>query len=508
MYENNGKRDLKMQILEEKMKRWITPKTLAAFLTITYIASLIPLLWIGWYNYPSADDYTIGNNCRQAWVSNHNLLGVIWTGIVRAAEDWAEWMGYFTSNFLMAVPPSTFGERFYVLTVWIMLAMLSFSTIYLLRTIFVKVFQADKYVSHCVIMIMLFITVQCMAGRVEAFYWYCGAANYMFVHGMSLFFYGLLISSVYAGGRSKSRKLAGASALGFLVGGGNQLTALNAAVVLLAAAGFITYKKKWKEYRRFIAPIGLFFLGFVLNIAAPGNWVRAESASGMNPVKAVLVSFYYCLDYCLGEWLCWPIIVMVIILIPLFYHMAGRTRFRFQYPVIVVFLGYCIVSAMMTPPLFAVGNMEAARLQALTFTMYILVLTLCAGYVTGWARKKFRTMKEEGTERFSVNTIWCIVGCVLFFGCASIITVMPEPHYFSFSSALTDLANGNAQAYGNALEKRMEQYHSGEKNITVDPLPCQPELLYFSDIKDDPADWENRGICRFYGLDSVAVGKP
>lgn len=497
--------------MEDKMKRWITPKALAVFLTIVYILSLVPLLWIGWYNYPSADDYTIGNNCRQAWLSTHNLFGVIGAGIIRAVEDWLEWMGYFTSNFLMAIPPSSFGERFYVLTVWIMLAMLSFSTIYLLKNIFVKVFGADKYVSHCVSMVVLLVTVQCMVGRVEAFYWYCGAVNYMFVHGMSLFFYGLLILAIYAKGKRRIADLVGAALLGFFTGGGNQLTALNVAVILLVVIGFISYKKKWKEYRGFVFPIGMFFLGFLLNVAAPGNWVRAEGANGMNPVKAILVSFYYCLDYCLGEWFSWPVIALVIILIPLFSHMAERTKFRFQYPVIVVFFGYCVVSAMMTPPLFAIGNIEAARLQALTFTMYILVLALCVGYVTGWARKRVEknicTVKETRVERekFSVNEIWCIVGCVLFVGFASVIIVIPEPHYFSFSSAMTDLVNGNAQVYGEALEKRMEQYHSGEKNIIVEPLPCQPELLYFSDIKEDPEDWENRGICRFYGLESVKV---
>ena len=182
----------KVELLGENLAKWITPKRLSILLTIVYVGSLIPLLWIGWYNYPSADDYSIGSNCRQMWVESHNIFAVLWAGVMRSVEDWLHWMGYFTSNFLMAVPPSTFGERCYVLTVWIMLGMLTFSTWYLLKTIFVKVFKADKYISHCAIMLMLFVTVQCMVGRVEAFYWYSGAANYMLVHSFSLFFYGLL----------------------------------------------------------------------------------------------------------------------------------------------------------------------------------------------------------------------------------------------------------------------------------------------------------------------------
>lgn len=499
--------------LNDKIKKWITPSGLAFFLTVTYIISLIPLLWIGWYNYPSADDYSIGVACRQAWVNSHNLFRVIGVGIQRSIEDWKIWMGYFTSNFLMAIPPNTFGERFYVLTVWIMLGMLSFSTMYLLRVIFVRVFQADKYVSHCVSMLMLFVTVQCMVGRVEAFYWYSGAVNYMFVHSMSLFFYGLLISAVYDQGKKRIFDLAAASFLGFFSGGGNQMTALNVCIILLVAAGFLTCRKKWKKYKGLVVPIGMFFVGFLLNVAAPGNWVRSEEVSGMNPVKAVFVSFYSCLDYCINEWSGWPVMVLIIALIPLFWHMTRKTRFQFPCPMIVVFFGYCIISAMMTPPIFALGNMEAERLKAITFAMYILVLTLCIGYVTGWVRKKLEKRNSEESSLyakgvgFTGNEIWCLLGCILFFAFASVLTVIPEPHYFTFSSAVTDLVNGSARDYGNALKKRMELYQSGEKEVTVDPLPSQPTLLFFTDIEGNPEDWKNQGICRYYRLESLTVRK-
>lgn len=513
MYENKGWRDLKLRILEEKMKKWITPKSLSICLTAGYLVSLIPLLWIGWYNYPSADDFTIGNACRHAWGNSHNLFQVIRTGMLKAVEDWTHWMGYFTSNFFMAIPPNTFGERFYMLTVWIMLAMLTFSTVYLLKNIFVKVFQANKHESLCVAMVMLFVTVQCMVGRVEAFYWYSGAVNYMFIHGMSLFYYGLLIGAVYEKGKKRTVKLVAAAVIGFFTGGGNQLTALNVAVILLVAIGFLSFRKRLKEYRAFLIPIGLFYLGFLLNVAAPGNWVRAEETSGMNPVKAVLVSFYYCFYYCLGEWFSWPIVIMVIILIPLFWRMARRTKFHFRFPFIVVLFGYCTVSAMMTPSLFATGSIEAERLQALTYTMFVLTLTLCVGYVTGWARKKAEekgyvernTHKQEGC--FSKTEMWCLLGCLAFFAFASLLTVVPDPHYFTASSAIADLASGDARAYGDALRTRIERYKSGEKDIVLEPLPCRPRLLYFSEVREDSQDWENLGVCRYYGLDSVRVKK-
>lgn len=495
-----------------RLKKLITPKTFAIFTTIVYVVSLIPLLWIAWYNYPSADDYSIGSNCHQTWMATHSVLAVIWQGIVRAADDWLNWMGYFTSNFLMAVPPSTFGERGYVLTTWIMLGMLSFSVMYLFCAIFVKVFKADKWISHSVAMLVLFASVQCMcpAGRCEAFYWYSGAANYIFVHSMSLFFFGLLISAAYDTGKKRVWDLSAASFLGFLTGGGNQMSALNAAIILLTAVVLISISKKWNRCKTLGIPIGIFYVGFLLNVAAPGNWVRAEGANGMNPVKAVLVSFYDCLDRAMSEWTTWPVIIIMIALIPLFWHMAEKTSFRFPCPLLVLFFGYCLTSAMITPPMFAVGNMEAGRLQALTYLMYILMLSLCVGYTTGWAQKRWYGRQNETSlgslGRFSAESCWCLAGCVVFLAFGSVLTMIPEPHYYTFSSAFTDLSNGSARAYGDALRERMEIYrNAGEGIIEVEPLPSQPVLLYFSDIKEDPEDWENKGLSRYYGFEGVAV---
>ena len=502
---------LHIKKLEEILQKAVTPKTAAVFLTIVYVVSLIPLFLIARYNYPSADDYGISATCRQVWVDTHSLFPVIGQAVLMAWYDYINWMGYFTSIFLMALHPGVFGEQFYFLTTWIMVGMISFSTIYLLRAILVKGFGADKYISHCISIIVLFISIQCMIGRVEALYWFCGAVNYIVLHGMSLFFFGTLISSVYDKGKKRVWDLTLASVLGFLTGGGNQMTALNVAVVLAAAIILITYRRGWKAKKAISIPMGLFFLGFLLNIAAPGNWVRAGGIAGMNPVKAVFVSFYYCLDYAMGEWTGWPVILMILMLIPLFWHMAGRVVFTFPYPAAAVLFGFCLVSAIITPPLFAVGNIEAGRLQALMYLMYVLVLSLSVGYVTGWARKHIGKMGEKAEaevsdSRFSLTSIWCLLSCLFFFAFASVLTVIPEPHYFTFTSAITDLSNGSAKAYGEVLRERTEIYNNGSRGILeVEPLPAQPKLLYFDDITEDAQDWKNRGLARYYEIEGVIV---
>lgn len=498
--------EVKMKVVKEKLEKWITPRTLSWFFFIIYILSLIPMFVIGLYNYPSADDYSIGSNVRQTWVNSHSLIQTLWQAVLRSVEDWMIWMGYFTSNFLMAIPPCVFGEKWYALTTVIMVGSISLSTGYLLYQLFVKVLKADKYISRSVICIMLFFTMQCMVGRVEAFYWYCGAANYMLTHSMAMFFYGMLVSLAV----SKHRKIfvIAAAVLGFLVGGANQMTALNVAIILFAALVFIIYTKKWKEKINLLIPMFAFYIGFVLNIAAPGNWVRSEISQGMGPIKAVMISLLYGLEYCLGEWTDWSILVMIIALIPLLWKLTERTEFKFPCPIIVVIFGFGVVSAMMTPPLFAVGNIGAARLQALTFTMYMLVLVLCELYAIGWIQKKyFSNLTKERTAELSADMIMFLMSCVLFFGAGAGLKVIANPHYYTSSSAMTDLLNGSAKEYGQALAERAKMYNSGEMDIVVDALEVEPKLLYFSDIAEDPEDWQNKGLCRYYGINSVRKQK-
>ena len=488
------------------MQKLITPRKLANFLTIVYGISLVPLLWIGRYNYPGADDFTNGSKCRQIWMETHSLALVLKGAFTKAIEEWITWRGCFTSSFLSALPPNVFGERWYVITSWLVLGMLSVSNFYFLHKVFVKLLKADKYLSRCISALMSLVMVHCMVGRVEVFYWYSGAINYLFTHGIVLIFLGLLISSCFYNGTRKTIILAAASLLGFLSGGGNQVTILYTAIILFVAAGIMVYCKKWKRHKLLAIPVAFFWIGFFLNVASPGNLVRADGASGMNPVKAVLVSLHYGLRLAVDEWTTWPVIVMVLLMIAIFWHMAGETAFQFPFPVPVVLFGYGLYSSAATPPLFALGNIEAGRLQGTLFVMYITVLTLCVGYVTGWIRKKLdRSTAVNEKAGFSVNTCRYIIVCILFAGFAAAITVIPDAHYFTFSSALTDLGNGSARVYGQALEERTELYRSGEKNIVVEPLPAQPALLYFSDIKTDAEDWENKGVCRFYGLESVRV---
>ena len=402
---------------------------------------------------------------------------------------------------------------------------------YLMHALLVKAMKIDKYVVHSVTMFMLLVTVQRMVGANEALYWYCGAVNYTFMHGLSLFFYGAVISMFFETSHKKRTfDVVIACVCGFVVGAGNYMTSLNVAILMITVMlviGFLLLREKriaagklkveddalrvtseelkavWK---RLLVPTGFFMAAFLLSCFAPGNSYRAEGATGMNPVKAVLISFYYALDYCLGDWSGWITIVLVAFTAVLFYHGAGKTTFRFPCPLLIVGFSYCVLAAMITPPLFALSNIEAGRLQALIYMMYILLLTLSTCYVAGWVRKRKEAERASAVKTyFSMNTCYALAACVGFFFFASALCIVPEPEYYTATSAMMDLLDGDAKAYGEAHKARAEILNdsSVQGAVVFDKLPAEPKLLYFTDITPDASSWENKAMARYYGKESV-----
>ncbi|WP_286081027.1 DUF6056 family protein [Parablautia intestinalis] len=502
-----------MKSLEKQIQKIVTLKNLALFFTMVYCLGLLPVLWVAKYNFPSADDYTNGAGCYQAWNAAHSLSAVLKEAAGRTMFEYTKWRGCFTSSFLSALPPNIWGERWYGLTTLIIIVSLTVSVLYFMFCLLNKVFKADKYRCLGISMPVLILLVQCLREeeRTDLLYWYSGAINYAFIFSLELFFLGLLIKIARDTEKKKRQRIFLASVLGFLVGGGNQMPSLNTLILVATAIFFITIFKKWKRFKALIIPFIFCITGTALSYGAPGNMVRAQGENMMSPLKAIFVSFYYCLDLGSAKWITWTVILMVAVMIPVFWEIAKKVDFKFPCPMLVLLYGYCITSAMFTPSLFALGNIGAGRIQGLAYWVFILALTLSAGYITGWARKKY----EENTIPSGLSSpvlppvlCWWILGFTGFLGFTFLITVIPEPYHYTATSAVTDMINGTVQGYFLEQESRIEMYKNGAgKDIVVMELENQPELLFFNDISDDPGDWINLGVARYYNLNSVSMEK-
>ena len=492
--------------------------------TVLYVISILPLLILSFFSYPVADDFAMAVDVHAVYAATGSFLQTIAKDFAMAWHYYTKWCGYYTSDLLMAMPPSVFGEQFYRIGTFLLLGMLSFGTIYFLHALLVKAYHVQADIFLCITMILLFLTVQCMpqgAVRVEAFYWYSGAINYLFLYGLELVYLGLLISAVCESGSKRRYDVIMASVIGFLMGGANYMSALSCAIIsgllllYLMAGSVRAIRRKFsalfvKDVRQLLIPSVIMLAGFFCSCLAPGNKYRAVGFQKMNPVKAILMSLHYTLSYAINEWTTWAVICLLLIIAVLFWKALERTKHRFDHPVLAVLFLYGMASANITPSLYAEGNIGAGRIQSIFWTQFILCLTLAAGYVTGWIHQHMeeKAQRAESTlsepEHLSSAASGFILAVVLFGIFGSLMAVKVNPHFYTATSAVADLGNGSAESYARTWEERYKVLHdTGVRNVTFDALSKKPALLFFSDVAQDPKDWANLAMCEYYGKDSI-----
>ena len=88
-------------------------KQICLIVTCFFIASLIPLIWIAFYNHPCVDDYSYGDSAYAAWRSTGSFWEAVTAAGKRTAQAYREWQGTFSAVFVMALQPGTFGVIWY-----------------------------------------------------------------------------------------------------------------------------------------------------------------------------------------------------------------------------------------------------------------------------------------------------------------------------------------------------------------------------------------------------------
>lgn len=489
------------------MKKRSFEYKISFFLVVFFILSLIPIMLLARYNYPCADDFGFSTYSHIAWLESHSIFQVLKGAWKTVVERWLGWQGTFSSIFLMALQPSIWGDAGYHLVPWIMIGAMSLSTMFFLYTILVKLFNVRKPVFISISMIYLIFALQCMIDKTQGFFWFNGAAHYMIPHCVALILIGLLIQLIN-NHNIRIFKLILASFLAFFVGGSNYITGLTIAIIFVSALLLLLYYKKKKELIILIIPFMFFITAFLLNTLAPGNSVR-QGEMDIRPgvIKSILLSFYYCIEYVTETWFDWTYLFYILTLIPFIWEVVKKVGFRFsyRYPLLFFFYSYCILSAMFTPSLYATGIAGGGRIFNIIFLDLLLLVIGNIFYFLGWLYThipQFRYVTGSCLETNTAKKYFIGLFCLITF--ISTLYVKVNVDYFTTSSALNSLFSGEAAAYGQETAERSRLLNiSDDKDITLKLFKTQPYLLYFSDISEDPGDWKNNSMARYYQKNSI-----
>ena len=501
-------------------------KMLSIVATLIYIVTTVPLLVVGFYNWPSADDMSLALETYRCWNSTGNIFATFFTAFKVGFNEYMNWMGYFFSNVMFCYSPSIFGERGYALVAFEMLGILTFGVCYFYNALFVRTFKTDKHLANTAAMLTLTVIVQCMpAGlpRVESFYWFSGAINYMFMFSMALFWLGVVIMIACDEGKRKGWKLFWACFWGFWLGGANYMTALQCAIcsvliiviVVLNKNGIVKLdsaenKDKSNDYNvHFIwLPACINLLGFMASCFAPGNATREALVEGFGPVKAILVAILYEYNMLINQYTRWEVLVAAALMIVISWKMSDSIRHKFEHPLIFTVFAFGLSASNMVPPLYALSSMEAGRLKSIVYAEYIVMMMLVVFYVTVWAKQHVGENKygtDSGAFSSLLSQMILIGAAFILFG--SVLCVYDDPQYYSASAAIYDVASGDAATYLSENQERLAVLKDENiRDAVLLPYSKKPSMLAFDDITEDSEYWINRIMARYYEKDSVVLG--
>jgi hypothetical protein len=347
--------------------------------------------------------------------------------------------------------------------------------------------------------------------------------------GLSLLWIGMIFRFIYEPCKSKaagSWRLVRLCVVGFLLGGCNYMTALVMAVCSILGL-FILLMIKFGKFElkgdgrvnglwaAFICQL----VGLIVSAVAPGNQIRGTKMGDMNPVKVVLRAYYSVFDICFNDMMRWEVILLLGLVAIIAWKMAEKMAYEVQHPVVFAVFSLSMMACCVAPPLYAVGDISATRIRSTMWMQFVVMMVLTIVYMACWIRKMVKGLGFADGENSGVrsgsgdvmltiasSTAVVVIALLLIFG--SMLSVFVNPRYYCATSALSDLASGDAKIY---LEEKMYRLEVLQDASVTDPIfephTVKPELLFQSDMYTDPNLWENGVVATYYGKNSVRVSE-
>lgn len=490
-----------------RLDRLFTQRKVAVGSVVLLGLSLLPIAWISLYNHPCSDDYSYSLYVAQAVREGGSLWDVLAAAARKTSEIYTSWQGTFSAVFLMALQPAAFGEDLYVLTPFLMIGSLVFSTFFFLKEIFVRWLSLEEAGWVFLSCALCFFLIHFAPNAFEGFFWYNGSIFYTFFHSLMLCTLTFVCKFLRLGkGPRAGLCAAAASILAFFLGGGNYPTALLSCLLLLACFLWTLWKRRPLVQRALTL---LFFLlelaAFLISMVAPGNSVRqAQFTSHPGALESIVLALGASVRF-ITDQTTLPLLLMLLCFTPLFCKCAKKLSFRFPLPGLAPVAAVCLLGVLMTPPIYAMTNTGAGRTQDLYYDAFCLLAAGVVFYLCGWlthlpAAKRAPQKAREISAAFFLSV-------ALFF----VLSVCCTEGFVDLTgvSALRSLISREAQAYDAQVDAQVALLEDPSlTDVVLEPVTYRPDLLMPEAVpmlSEDPENQVNQRVATFYEKDSVRV---
>lgn len=485
------------------MKRAGIPlKIFAALALLALMLLLVPMLKAAEYDVPSADDYSNGLPTYQALQRTGSMRSVFKAAWDRVYRLYFTWQGTFSAIFLFTLNPMIFGEQYYQIGPWIILAALLSGIFILTFTVASRLFRAEKSESLIIAVVWAVISTQFLPRASQGIYWYTGAVYYTFFFGVAAMAFSVIICYIVRPDENRGwGKLACACLLMVFIGGGNLVTGLAAAVLLVSMEALLILMKN-KNWKPLLIPVLCYMVSFGLNVAAPGNSARQKHFAQPGLFRSVIISFEETAK-ALVNWFSLPVLALLLILIPVLWRIVSRSDFKFRMPGLVTLYSVCLSAVMFYPPIYA---MTAGDLHILGRITNVIFFTMAGLFIfnlfywLGWLAQRNRVSSKHfpiaSVGRYSI--LYLLVLLLVFaFG-------MTRIKWFDTTSisAFRSYRSGEMGNYSHTYKGRLKILKDPEiTDAVLKRFPYRPYVLYYQELSGKASG--NTAVARWYGKKSV-----
>lgn len=151
------------------------------------VVSFIPILYCGWFAYASADEFSKSYLAHDAVLAGQGFLDVLRAGVQAAINQWETIEGTWSSNFVMSIQPSIYGERWYAITVPLCILYITAGAAYFFYEVLVIICGISRKAYVTVMLLQVFLVVQYMPYIRGGLFWYVGMVHYYMPTCIALF---------------------------------------------------------------------------------------------------------------------------------------------------------------------------------------------------------------------------------------------------------------------------------------------------------------------------------
>jgi hypothetical protein len=356
---------------------------------------------------------------------------------------------------------------------------------------------------HLVILFGFAIWLSCVPSMAQGFYWFSGAYTYFPAVILSNVLFGLLfrLRRFRVDDPQWKSRSGGLEFLFALVGAGLMAAAMGLnEVIAVYGLGllFVVNVAAWRRRGRpdwslaFVAVAALAFA--LVSYLAPGNAIRS---AGYEKAKDVVLTAWKSPAYLVWFAQYFLSLPLLLILVAAIRPLARRSHSVVawfygpvaRWTVLLLMFGFALATFVLG--VWATGVRPARRaLNVLHYYEFALLGIAWAQWVLAypdfWVRLRSRIPVAD-----SALVIMAALA-LLFSG--------------NTREAFADLFH-RGPAYCAEMNERYARVAAGG-DVVVEPIAVKPKTLFFEDITEDPAIWQNAEMARYFGVSSIRLSRP